>query len=45
MEDGRKGSNIHPRASPEEEGRNGVIFEEIVAENFPDLMINWDPST
>lgn len=34
MEDGLKGSNIHPIASPEEDGSNGVIIEEITAENF-----------
>lgn len=47
MKHGLKGSNSHPIASPEEDGSNGtgVIFEEIIAENFPDLMIAWDPRT
>lgn len=46
MEHGLKGSNSHPIASPGD-GSNGrgVTFEEIIAENFPDLMKAWDPST
>lgn len=47
MEDGLKGSNIHPIAIPEQDGGNGreAIFEEIIAENFPDLKTDLDPST
>lgn len=47
MDDGLKGSNIHPIAIPEQDGGNGrgAIFEEIIAENFPDLKTDLDPST
>lgn len=47
MEDGLKGSEIHPIAIPEEDGGNGrgPIFEERTAENFPDLKTDLDPST
>lgn len=47
MEDGLNVSNIHPIAIPEEDGGNGrgAIFEEITAENFPDLKTDLDPST
>lgn len=42
-----KGSNLHTIAISEENGGNGreAIFEEIIAENSPELKTDLHPST
>ena len=42
-----KGSNFHTIAISGENGSNGreAIFEEIIAENFPELKTDLYPST